>query len=667
MDLPNTTEGGWPVDNLLSHIGFGFYSWGGTVPDRVTGVLLHFFYVCRMLKHASVLIRFFLFWMVFFAIDRLIFVLNFWNKLADAGYGDIFLVFLKGLRIDASTSMYLSAFPLIVYFVVWLIKPLRLPRRVPVIYTGLFITVISLISIINFNVYREWGTKINYRILDYAISSPQEAMASSASSPFLLSFTIFFIQLALGFWLSRRIIDYRMPGVPVPLWQKIPAILLLVGASALIFRGGWQLSPINQSMAYFSDRPAVNHAAVNTEWNLIHDVLNNRSVQKNPYLYLPEKEAQSLVRDLYAAPDSSAGSVLTTTRPNIVMVILESFTGQVVESLDGEKGVAPQLEKLIGEGIFFDQVYASGDRTDRGLVAILSGFPSQAIRSILKQNDKQEKLPAISSALSAAGYHNSFFYGGESEFFNLKSYILSHDYQDLVDKKSFRSQDMNSKWGAYDHVVYQRLLQDQQKVREPFFSTLLTLTNHEPFELPVKHRFGDDTVENQFRSTAFYTDSALYAFIGEARKQPWYKNTLFVIVADHGHRLPSNKFESYHPGRNRIPLLFFGEVIKPEYRGRKISKTGSQTDLATTLLNQLGLPADDFVWGKDLLNPASKDFAFYDWDNGFGVITPDQSLSFDNVGRKVIYRQPENHPREKELLRTGKAYMQEVFTRYISY
>lgn len=620
-----------------------------------------------MLKHASVLTRFFLFWMVFFAVDRLVFILYFWKKITAAGYSDVPMIFLNGLRIDASTSMYLSAFPLIVYFVVWLIRPLKLPLWVPKTYTFLFITVISLISIVNFNVYREWGTKINYRILDYAISSPEEAMASSASSPVLLSFTIFFIQLAVGIWLSRRIVDFRMPEAPVPLWQKIPAILFLIVASALIFRGGWQLAPINQSMAYFSDRPPVNHAAVNTEWNLIHDVLNNRSVQKNPYQYLPEKEARQLVRDLYPALDSPALQVLSTDRPNIMMVILESFTGQVVESLDGEKGVAPQMEKLIREGIFFDQVYASGDRTDRGIVAVLSGFPSQAIRSILKQNDKQEKLPAISSTLSRAGYRNSFFYGGESEFFNLKSYILSHDYQQLVDKKSFQARDMNSKWGAYDHVVYERVLQDQPKAGQPFFTTVLTLTNHEPFELPVKPRFGDDTVENQFRSTAFYTDSSLYAFIREAKKQSWYKNTLFVIVADHGHRLPSNKFESYHPGRNRIPLLFFGDVIRPEYRGRRISKTGSQTDLATTLLGQLRLPATDFIWGKDLLNPLSKDLAFFDWDNGFGIITPEQSISFDNVGKKVIYRKPEHHPGEERLLDTGKAYLQEVFSRYISY
>ena len=619
-----------------------------------------------MLKYVQVLLRFFLFWLLIFFIDRLIFVFYFLNKFKEASASDFFLIFYKGLRLDASTVMYVSALPLIVFIILWLFRSIRFPYWIPKYYAYIVIAVISFISIVNFNVYREWGNKINYRILDFTFDSPKEALASSGSSPILSSFVIFFIQLGIGLWLSRKILDFRMPKEPVPLWQKIPVILLLIVAAGLLIRGGWQLSPINQSMAYFSDKPILNHAAINTEWNLIHDVINNKYAQNNPYQYLPEKEADQKVKDLYPS-GSQTTDILTTRRPNVVMVILESFTGNVVESLGGEKGVAPRLESLIKDGLFFTEVYASGDRTDRGVVAVLSGFPSQAIRSIMKQNDKQEKLPAISASLDSAGYHTSFYYGGESEFFNLKSYILSHGYESLTDKRSFAAKDMNSKWGAFDHVVYQKLISEQGNTREPFFSTILTLTNHEPFELPGSHKFGNETVEDQFRSTAYYTDSVLYNFLEKAKKQAWYKNTLFVIVADHGHRLPTNKYESFHPNRNRIPLLFFGEVIRPEFRGKKISKTGSQTDIATTLLTQLQIPHQGYRWGKDLLDPATRDFAFFSWDNGFGVVTPEQSISFDNVGKKVIHKQYARHPKDQELLNAGKAYMQQVFQQYVNY
>jgi phosphoglycerol transferase MdoB-like AlkP superfamily enzyme len=318
-------------------------------------------------------------------------------------------------------------------------------------------------------------------------------------------------------------------------------------------------------------------------------------------------------------------------------------------------------------GVLFDHIYASGDRTDKGVVAVLNAFPSQAIRSIMKLNSKQEKLPALAKTFSKHGYRTTFFYGGESEFFNMKSYLLSHQYSRIIDKGSFDKKDMNSKWVAYDEVVYNAMFTDSKENKQPFFHTFLTLTNHEPFDLPGKPRFPGEAVEHKFRSTAYYADSCLGAFIANARKQPWYKNTLFVVVADHGHRLPKNQSEIYHPNRFRIPLLFYGEVIKPEFRGRRVSKIGSQTDIAATLFTQLNIPSDDFKWSRDILNQGTKDFAFFDWDNGFGVVSPKQTISFDNTGKNIIYKKSESTNEDVQLLNQGKAYMQQVFQEYLDY
>jgi phosphoglycerol transferase MdoB-like AlkP superfamily enzyme len=246
--------------------------------------------------------------------------------------------------------------------------------------------------------------------------------------------------------------------------------------------------------------------------------------------------------------------------------------------------------------------------------------------------------------------------------------MLSHGNEVLVDKNDFLDKDMNSKWGAFDGVVYQKQLADFKNTNQPFFSTILTLTNHEPFELPVKGKYPGTELANLFRSTAHYADSTLGAYLRDAAKQTWYKNTLFIIVADHGHRLPSEKYEKYHPMRYRIPLIFFGEVIKPEYRGSRIQKYGGQTDIAQTLFNQMGIDASRFKWSKDLLNPDSRDFAFYDYDNGFGWITPEQSLAFDNVGKQVVYREKNTGiAKESEMLKNGKAYLQTVFQEYLDY
>jgi phosphoglycerol transferase MdoB-like AlkP superfamily enzyme len=457
-----------------------------------------------------------------------------------------------------------------------------------------------------------------------------------------------------------------MPATDGSIVKKISISFCLLLATFLLIRGGWQLSPINQSMSYYSDKPIENHAAVNTFWNLFRDILNNRGGRTNPYTYLPETQANQLVDSLYFESEILSPEILKTSKPNVVFIILESFTADVVESLGGEKNVSPQLEKLIKEGILLENTFASGDRTDKGLVAILSGFPSQATQSIIKENGKQEKLPAISQVFKNAGYSTSFYYGGESEFAGMKSYVMSHAYDKLIDKHEFASDDMNSKWGAYDGKVFEKQLKDLNQQKQPFFSTLLSLTNHEPFELPVKPKFPGEDLKNRFKSTAFYTDSCLGAFIQSAAKQAWYKNTLFVVVADHGHRLPKDEFENWHPRRYRIPLIMFGDVLKPGFRGKKISKFGGQTDIAKTVLNQLKMDSSPFKWSKDLLNPHSADFAFFDWDNGFGWATPTQILTFDNVSKQVIYRENKTE-QDTELENRGKAYLQKVYQTYLDY
>lgn len=620
-----------------------------------------------MLKSFVFLIRFLLFWIVFFLLDRIVFLAYFPDKLQGAGVLDFLSALIHGIRLDASMAAYLSGIPLLIFIVLWLFPKIKISPSVPRTYVGVLIVLFSFISIVNFNIYREWGTKINFRALDFAFNSTEEAVASSSSSPVLSSFAIFFVLILVSFYLSGKIIDYKMPVAKVAWPLKLAAGLLFLGLNFLLIRGNWGTSPINQSMSYFSTRPFLNHAAVNTEWNLIQDLLNNKFGNKNPYRYYPEKEAQAIVNELYTPASGSSPHILTTRRPNVVFIIIESYTADVIESLGGEKGIAPNMEKLIPEGLLFKNIYASGDRTDKGLIAVLSAFPAQATRSIMKLNDKQERLPALAQVLAKNGYHTSFYYGGESEFFNLKSYVISHSYQKLVDKHDFPAKSMSS-WGAFDHYVFKKNADDLNNSPQPFFSTLLTLSNHEPFQLPEPSRFPGESTENKFRSTAYYTDQSLGNYIQSVRNNPWYKNTLFVIVADHGHRLPKNLYENFHPGRFRIPLLFFGDALKPEYRGKSIDKIGSQTDIAATLLSQLGLKNDSFPWSHDLLNANTPEFSFFNWDNGFGFATKDQIISFDNVGKNVIYRRDStNLSHDARLLRYGKAYMQKVFQSYLNY
>lgn len=620
-----------------------------------------------MLKSFTVFSRFYLFWIIFFFLDRLIFLIYFSDNIANIGLIEILSTFWYALRLDTSMIAYLSAIPLLVYLVLLFLPRLHFPEIISRIYVIFLVLIFSVISGANLNLYREWGSKINYRALDLAFNSTREAIASSSSSPILLSLGVLTALIICSLFIASKLIDYRIYDRIEQIWKKLIVSILAIIVLFLALRGGWQLTPINQSMAYFSTETVLNHAAVNTEWNLIQDIINNKYGNDNPYQYYKRDEARKIVAGLFVKPSEKPLEILLSDRPNIVFIVLESFTAELVESLGGEKGITPNMEKLVSEGILFEQIYAAAGRTDKGIVATFSGFPSQAIRSIMKQNSKQEKLPGIAQELAMNSYRSSFYYGGESEFFNMKSYILSHGFQTLVDQHSFEARDMNSKWGTFDDKVFSKNLADMDSVRQPFFSTILTLTNHEPFELPLKSRFKGDNVENKFRSTTFYTDSCLGAYLKEAKKKHWYKNTLFVILADHSHRLPGNLTE-YDPKRYHIPLIFFGDMIKPEFKGTRISKIGNQTDLAATLLNQLHIDPVRYKWSKDLLNPGTRGFGFFNWDNGFGFATTDQVLSFDNVSKNIILRKHAADPEiDSELVFKGKAYMQELFQEYLDY
>lgn len=620
-----------------------------------------------MLKSLFVFTRFFLFWILFFFLERLLFLVYFSDRLTHIGLGEIAITFLYALRLDASMIAYLSVIPLLVYLVLLFLPRYKFPEIIGKYYVLFFVFIFSIISVFNLNLYREWGSKINFRALDLAFNSTKEAIASGSSSPILLSLSVLIGISFVSVFFAKKTIDFKIKDHVEPLWKKAGTAFMMLALLFLAIRGGWQLSPINQSMAYFSNETVLNHAAVNTEWNLIHDILNNKYGKDNPYKYYPEEEAKKIVAELYKKPNGEKVKVLNSERPNVVIIIMESFTAELVGSLGGEKGVTPNFDKLSAQGILFENIYAAAGRTDKGVMATLSAFPSQAIRSIMKQNSKQEKLPGIAQEFKSNDYATSFYYGGESEFFNMKSYVLSHGYQTLIDNYSFDKKDMNSKWGAYDEKVFSKQLTDMDLVKQPFFSTILTLTNHEPFDLPVEKRFKGEQVEDKFRSTSFYADSCLGAYLSSAKKKSWYKNTLFVVIADHSHRLPANLTE-FDPKRYRIPLLFFGDVIKTEFKGHRINKFGNQTDLAASLLNQLNMPSNRYSWSKDLFNPGTPGFAFFNWDNGFGFATKDQIISFDNVGKNIIMRKNAANPKiEKDLLRYGKAHMQEVFQQYLDY
>jgi phosphoglycerol transferase MdoB-like AlkP superfamily enzyme len=329
---------------------------------------------------------------------------------------------------------------------------------------------------------------------------------------------------------------------------------------------------------------------------------------------------------------------LVIGRPNVILIVWESLSAKVVERLGGISGVTPVIDSLMHEGILFDSIYATGDRSAKGLTSILSGYPAQPRTTIMQFPRKTASLPALPRDLAGQGYGTAFYYGGEPEFANIKSYLINAGFDSIIGKSEFDEKDWNSKWGAHDHVVFTRMLADLKNAHEPFFRTLFTLSSHEPFEVPVPTVIAGSDEQSLFLNAHHYTDRSLGAFLRAARAEPWWNRTLVIIVADHGHRLPTlspderdRRWATFH-----IPMLWLGGALA--VRDTVIHTIGSQTDLPPTLLAQLGLETGKYRWGRNLLSPGAAPLAYFTFQDGFGLLNANGALTYDNVSRSVMFK-----------------------------
>ena len=615
-------------------------------------------YICTVKRRLYFQPLYFIFWVLYFVVARGLFLLYHLDKTEQLSTVDVAYTFLYGLRLDFSFAAYISAVPFLLSLAAAAWPRIKITRAIRV-YTFLLLVLISVLLSADLELYTFWGFRLDATPLQY-LNTPGEMLATASAAPIFLLSLITLVLCGLFVLLYLRTFDIRHfkfanNRVLVSLISLAYLVLLI-----LPLRGGWQQIPINQSVAYFSDKPYANHAGLNMPWNLMHALLKYSKTSSNPYQYMDEQEAEKLVRGLYVDnAESDTLELLTTPRPNVLFIILESYTAKFVGSLGGEKGVTPNLDQLAAEGISFTNIYASGDRSEKGMVALLSGYPVQTITSIIKTPKKTEKLPQLSKIFGQQGYSTSYFYGGELEFANIKSYLLNGGYDKLVDKYDFDPSTYNSKWGAHDHVLFDRVLKDLKQEKKPFFATVYTLSSHEPFEIPIDPKFPGTDNEALFRNSVYYTDWALGKFMEKAKQEPWWDKTLVVLVADHGHPLPGND-PNYAPSKFRIPFILTGGALKQ--KGLTMSLVGSQTDIASTLLSTLHLQHEDFAWGRNLLQPRANSFAFYVFNDGFGFVTPDGVVTYDNVAKRII-SQDEGVPEEQVEL--GKAYMQYSFGDFV--
>jgi phosphoglycerol transferase MdoB-like AlkP superfamily enzyme len=603
------------------------------------------------------------FWFLLFTLARIIFLLFYLSFLKDIDFINIIALFWHAVRLDISTISFILLLPFLL-----LGSNLFIQRKWPVVivkyYHFIIIVFYSIITTAENGIYGDWLTKLNVKAINY-LSHPSEIYNSSATGTFFLLLLVLILQsvagcLAYSRWFHEKQFE-KISLLKSFLFIVVGAFLLVLG-----LRGGIQQVPVNQSSVYFSKRNILNQTAVNPAWNIFHSIHQNYySIQGNPFVYYSDKEAEKIVTELFHVEKDTTEIILNNQRPNIVFVILEGWSSSVIGSLGGEKGVTPRFDSLTKKGFLFTQCYAPGNRSEQGMACIFSAFPATPLSTITRQPDKFAKLSYLTHRFIKRGYYTSYFFGGQLDYGNMKGYIYENHFEKITEEKDFPSSFVRGKLSVPDENLYQQVLSELKTDDQPFYSALFTASTHTPYDYPntiSKFKFEGET---EYANSMYYADSCLNDFLLKAQSEEWFKNTLFVIVSDHGHS-GVKPIDDFLPGLQKIPFLLYGDVIKEEYRGKTFGEPVSQLDIASTLLHQMHEDSREFRWSQDLFNPYRKSFAYYAFEVGCALVTNEGYFIYKEDLNKVLYC---TLPKSKEdsIVKTGKSYLQVLYQEYFDY
>ncbi len=583
-------------------------------------------------------------------------------------------VIWHGLPLDLSMAGYLSVIPgFLSIAVVWLKRDLVKPiMNIYFIIASLFITCSFLL---NASLYPYWKYPLDSTPLFYFFTSPADAIASVSIWQVILSIVILIV-LTIGVWFTLRMrgekrqqysrYSYGYGGFGSGKRNRFDdfdrhrgrtsiILLLLTGLLFLPIRGGITVSTMNTGQAYYSQNAYLNHSAVNPLFSLLESITHQEDFASQ-YRFMKDKEADKIFATMTSTSDENTYPLLNEATfkkgtPDILIVIMESFASDIMPSMGSYKDVAVCLDSIAQQSILFTRFYANSFRTDRGMVSILSGYPAQPTTSIMRYPRKTSQLPSIARNLAKyKNYKTTYYYGGDADFCNMRSYLVSQGYQHIISDANFPIEDKLSKWGVPDHILATKMMEDikaQQNEKRPMLRILQTSSSHEPFEVPY-HRLKDK------RLNAFaYTDSVMGAIVREYRKLPRWKNTLIVFVPDHVGGYKEN-LNDHDRSRYQIPLILAGGAIS---RPMKVGIIGSQHDIAATLLGQLGVEHREFTFSKNMMSDATPKFAFFAVNDAFGIVSEENSLIYDNRAKRIVYDKGEKGFN----LKRGQAYLQKLY------
>ena len=525
-----------------------------------------------------------------------------------ATFGSCAAALWHGLRLDSVTDCYILVLPFFVAVIGTFFSGFPL-RKVLKPYYWIVAVLMALLFIADIVLYHFWGAKLDAADLIYA-QSPKDMLASVS----WLSIVAGVVVIALFIWHYYRRLCHATIQV-CDKWKNWRWPLFTIPLAGLLFlgmRGGVSESTANPSYAYFSKYQFCNHSALNPLFNMLHSLTKTEDLA-NQFVFMPEEEVSAMLEPCFETDEEVSLQLLNTGRPDILLIVWEGGGWDMVMN----DSVGPNITRFSREGVLFTNCYANNFRTDRGLVSLLNGWMGLPTTSLMKMNDKCRALPSLARQLRQGGYDTRFVYGGDIDFTNMRGYLHETGFLTALGSEHFADAKHLSNWGAPD--AYTLLPEVVTVGNTPWFSVVLTLSSHEPWEVPMR-RLADNR-KNSF----VYADSCIGVLVDALRVLPIWNNLLVIIVPDHGVSLSSSQSTS-DPRVSHIPMVWLGGAVKEPC---VVDAMMNQSDLAMTLLSQLAAADSSFrfesrfPFSRNVLSPSYKGnyhFVMHSFKNGCNLI-----------------------------------------------
>lgn len=599
-----------------------------------------------VLRIKYLIIHFLLVLATFLCVQKVFFIIYNMNMVKSEDLRDNLLsIYYHGFALDVATAAYLTLPAFIIVVLSTFIhcgKYKTLAKTVNAIIAIL----LAMGTVADASLYEFWEFKLDATAFMY-ISDPQNAFASVSYGYLAVRFIMIFALSYLFFRIYNLSLAIN-PFVSLVSTRKwIPILVWIIVASGLFCMiRGIRIWPNTPGRAYYSKVAFFNHAAVNPLFNVTYSLTHNEKFSTQ-FRFYEEDECKRITSGMFPTSGHTVDTLLSNTRPNILFIVLEGFGGLFVENLGGMKDVGVNVSRISSQGVNFKQCYCSSFRTDRGIVSAISGYLGQPTTSIMRYTHKVKSLPGLPKTLKKYGYETQVLYASDITFFNMADYFIASGHDKLVSQDNFPLSQRTCKWGVPDHIafdwLYNDILAKDKNSRNPWYTTFLTISSHTPFDVPYK-KLKDEKL-NAFA----YTDECFGKFIDKLRKTKAWENLLIIVSADHGF----NHREIASADFPHIPFFLIGGAVK---EARDVKTILSQTDIPATILGQMGIPHEDFIFSRDVTSDTYKyPFAFNTFNNGFNFRDSTGCTVYDNVAKKAISGGDERRER------LGKAILQILY------